>query len=83
MAETSKDFVNDASRAARSTSSQAQQRFEDLRHDLEDRYHVAQERARQALSDSTEYVKANPVRTVLGAAAIGFVAGLIARRRRH
>ncbi|KYG60339.1 YqjD family protein [Bdellovibrio bacteriovorus] len=46
-----------------------------------DTYNMAQDRAREAMDASEEFVKAHPFYTVLGAAAVGLVAGLLIRRR--
>lgn len=46
----------------------------------EDRYHVVQDKAREAVDASEEFVKAHPFYTVLGAATVGFVAGMLIRR---
>lgn len=48
-----------------------------------DRYHTAQEKAREAVDASEDFVKAHPFYTVLGAATVGFVAGMLIRRRNH
>lgn len=47
----------------------------------EDRYHTAQAKAREAVDASEEFVKDHPFYTVLGAATVGFVAGILMRRR--
>lgn len=47
-----------------------QERYEDLR-----------ERASQAMEASEDFVKEHPYYTLLGAAAIGFVAGMLLRRK--
>lgn len=52
-----------------------------VRDSLKGAYSTVQEKAQSALSSSGEFVKANPIRTVLGAAAVGFLAGMIARRK--
>lgn len=44
------------------------------------RYHTAQAKAREAVGASEEFVKAHPFYTVLGAATVGFVAGMLIRR---
>lgn len=46
----------------------------------EDRYHAVQDKAREAVDASEEFVKAHPFYTVLGAATVGFVAGMLIRR---
>jgi len=49
--------------------------------DLKDTWATVQRRAQDAISSSESFVKERPLRTVLGAAAVGFLAGMIARRR--
>lgn len=54
---------------------------QELQHSgLEDRYHAIQGKAREAVDASEEFVKAHPFYTVLGAATVGFVAGMLIRR---
>jgi ElaB/YqjD/DUF883 family membrane-anchored ribosome-binding protein len=49
----------------------------------EDIYETARDRAVQAVDASSDFVKKYPFYTVAGAAAIGFVAGVLLRRGRH
>lgn len=49
----------------------------------EERYHTAQAKAREAVDASEEFVKSHPFYTVLGAATVGFVAGILMRNRKH
>lgn len=49
----------------------------------EDMYHMARERAEEYYDTSVDFVKKYPVSTVAGAAAIGFIAGILLRRSRH
>ncbi|QDK36702.1 DUF883 C-terminal domain-containing protein [Bdellovibrio sp. NC01] len=49
--------------------------------DLKGMWSNVQSRAQTAISSSEDFVKARPLRVVLGAAAVGFLAGMIARRR--
>lgn len=44
------------------------------------RYHTAQAKAREAVGASEDFVKAHPFYTVLGAATVGFVAGMLIRK---
>lgn len=46
----------------------------------DDRYHAVQDKARVAIDTSEEFVKTHPYYTILGAAAVGFVAGMLIRR---
>ncbi|WP_413584703.1 DUF883 family protein [Bdellovibrio sp. HCB274] len=45
-------------------------------------YKEVQNRARQAVDSSTDFVNEHPVSSVLGACAVGFVAGMLLRSRR-
>lgn len=47
----------------------------------QDRYNAVQDKARQAVDASEEFVKIHPFYTILGAATVGFVAGMLLRRR--
>ncbi len=49
--------------------------------DLKESWASVQRRAQDAIASSESFVKERPLRTVLGAAAVGFLAGMIARRR--
>lgn len=46
-----------------------------------DRYHAVQDKAREAVDASEDFVKDHPFYTILGAATIGFVAGFLLRRK--
>lgn len=48
--------------------------------DLEKRYHAIQDKAREAVGASEDFVKAHPFYTLLGAATVGFVAAMLIRR---
>jgi ElaB/YqjD/DUF883 family membrane-anchored ribosome-binding protein len=63
----------------------------ELAHDLEDKAREVERRLRPKLDEATErfstlneevtgYIKANPVKCLLGAIAVGFVIGKLARR---
>lgn len=45
-----------------------------------ERYETVQAKTQQALHASEDFVKAHPFYTVLGAATVGFVAGILMRR---
>lgn len=47
-----------------------------------DAYQNIQEKARQAVDASEEYVKVHPFYTLLGAATIGFLAGMLINRNK-
>lgn len=90
MAEASREILNDMSNAGKQAASlgrQAMDKASDKLHsrasDWEERYKAVQEKTRQAVDTTTDFVKEHPVSTVLGAAAVGFLAGMIARSRRH
>jgi ElaB/YqjD/DUF883 family membrane-anchored ribosome-binding protein len=48
---------------------------------LREAYDSIQKRAQVAFHNSEDFVKQYPIRTVLGAAAVGFLAGMISRRK--
>ncbi|WP_374001623.1 YqjD family protein [Bdellovibrio bacteriovorus] len=59
---------------------------ENVAHSLErsawsDRYHAVESKVREGVDASEEFVKAHPFYTILGAAAIGFVAGALINRK--
>ncbi|MNK07804.1 hypothetical protein D3C87_257240 [compost metagenome] len=74
-----------ASSVANKVADKAQHRISEMAGswggNIEDVYHTAQERARQAADASEDFVHKHPFSTVLGAAAVGLVAGLLLRRR--
>lgn len=55
----------------------------DLRSELGERYDALKHNAQEAYNTSEKFVRDRPITSILGACAIGFVAGLIARRNRH
>ncbi len=96
MAETSREMLNDMKTDIKSTGKQAAQTgkeayqdaksqfsVSDLNDQLVEGYETLRKRAETADSTSETYLKDHPVATLLGVAAVGFVAGLIARRSRH
>lgn len=54
-----------------------------LKDQWNDRYESLKRKTQDAVSTSEDFVKEYPIATVLGACAVGFVAGMIARRNRH
>lgn len=59
---------------------------ENVAHSLEksawsDRYHAVESKVREGVDASEEFVKAHPFYTILGAAAVGFVAGALINRK--
>lgn len=55
----------------------------ELRSELGGRYESLKHSAKDAYNTSEKFVKERPIASILGACAVGFVAGLIARRTRH
>ena len=47
----------------------------------QERYEELRERAATAVDASQDFVKAHPYYTILGAATVGFVAGMLLRRK--
>ncbi|HWU44824.1 MAG TPA: hypothetical protein VN132_15335 [Bdellovibrio sp.] len=64
-----------------SSTSSSPSSSRDMSASLREAYANVQKRAQEAISSSEDFVKERPLRTVLGAAAVGFLAGVIARRR--
>lgn len=90
--ETTKELKNEVSNGARQATRQASKQASQLkdsamdtiegwREDVEARYHDVEKRAREIASASYDVVKTYPIYSVLGAAAIGFLAGSIMSRR--
>lgn len=48
--------------------------------DWKERYETVQNKARLAVNSSEDFVKAHPFYTILGAATVGFVAGMLIRK---
>ena len=99
MAETSREVINDmkntgkqAVNAGKDVVNAGKEAYQDaksqfsasqINDQLMDGYETLRKRAESAVSTSEDFVKDHPIATLLGAAAVGFVAGLIARRSRH
>lgn len=86
--ETTKELKNEVSNGARQVARQATQKasqaaenLEGWRDEVESRYHDVEKRAREFAGASYDVVKTYPIYSVLGAAAIGFLAGAIMSRR--
>jgi ElaB/YqjD/DUF883 family membrane-anchored ribosome-binding protein len=75
---------NYASEKARQTAQNVSERISDKMDKsqarIEDIYHAARDRAENYYDTSVDFVKKYPISTVAGAAAIGFVAGVLLRR---
>ena len=80
MAEYS-DTQNASSNSFRSAPKESDVKVTRALNSLKEAYSTAQQKALGAKTSSEEFVKAKPIRTVLGAAAIGFAVGMIARRK--
>ena len=80
---TSASAGNYASEKARHAASNIQEKVEKSQARLGDIYHTARDRAEDYYDTSVDFVKKYPVSTVMGAAAIGFVAGILLRRTKH
>ncbi len=92
--EISSDVNSSTKKAIRAGESAINERMHDLQDRAKDAYSTVQERARDAYSElqvrareaadtSEEFVKEHPFTTVLGAAAVGFFAGILINRNRH
>ena len=78
------DFKGEVKSAAGDIKGAAKDAQNTLRHELGDRYAEFRDQAKEAMTQSEHYVKEHPLSTVLGACAIGFIAGaLLSRASRH
>jgi ElaB/YqjD/DUF883 family membrane-anchored ribosome-binding protein len=73
--------AHEASEELRRGAEVARKRYEEAEGQLRETYGRAQERARDWNRDLHEYVQEKPGQAVLIAAAVGFVIGLVLRRR--
>ncbi len=82
---TPRDLKNELNATAQNVKSQAKDAIRDMsgawKESAENAYSMIQERGRQAADASEDFVKRHPFTTVLGAAAIGLVAGFLLARR--
>ncbi|UYL07255.1 DUF883 family protein [Bdellovibrio sp. SKB1291214] len=96
MAETSREFMNDIKSTGKQAADTGKQLYGEAKSELKskvneakselestwgDRYETIKHKAQDAMDTSEDFIKDHPIATVLGACAVGFVAGLIARRR--
>lgn len=96
MAESSRELMNDIKSTGKQAvdagknlygeaKSEAKSQFNEAKSELKDqwgdRYETIKHKAQDAMDTTEDFVKDHPIATVLGACAVGFVAGLIARRR--
>lgn len=78
------DFKSDVKSAAGDIKSSAKEAKNTLRDELTDRYADFRDQAKEAMNQSESFVKDHPLSTVLGACAVGFIAGaLISRATRN
>lgn len=90
MEPTSTDLKSTASSAAQYASEKAKQmasnvseRIQKGEMSAQELYQEARGRAEDAMDVSVDFVKKHPLSTVAGAAAIGFLAGILIRGNRH
>ena len=87
MAETTREVVNDmkslGKQAIDTGKSAVSEARSEMRSQFGEAYDTIKGKAQDAFSASADFVREHPFTTVLGACAVGFVAGLIARRSRH
>jgi ElaB/YqjD/DUF883 family membrane-anchored ribosome-binding protein len=53
----------------------------DMTEGLKEAYVTVQKKAQEAVVTSEDFIRAAPIRVVLGAAAVGFLAGFLSRRK--
>lgn len=73
--------ANQVSKKASQATSQAASSLEGFRDEAMERYEDIETRAKELASASYDVVKTYPVYSVLGAAAIGFIAGALMSRK--
>ncbi len=96
MAESPRELMNDLKSTGRQAVDTGKSLYGDVKSDVKsqindakselrkewgERYETIKHRAQDAWETSEDFVKDHPIATVLGACAVGFVAGMIARRR--
>ena len=96
MAESSRELMNDIKATGKQAVETGKNLYSESKSDLKsnikeakselqgewgDRYETIKHKAQDAMDTTEDFVKDHPIATVLGACAVGFVAGLIARRR--
>lgn len=77
------EFKSDVKSAAGDIKGVARDAQNTLRHELSDRYAEFRDQAKEAVSQSEGYIKEHPLSTVLGACAVGFIAGALLSRSRN
>lgn len=83
MGNGARQVANQASRKATQASASAVEGLEGFREEIEERFHDVEKRAKQWADASYDVVKTYPVYSILGAAAIGFLAASILGRNRN
>jgi ElaB/YqjD/DUF883 family membrane-anchored ribosome-binding protein len=92
MAELTKDAMKDLKNTGKQTLDSGKSMYQDARSQspvaqfndqIVDSYKTIRKTAESAVQTSESFIKDHPVYTVLGATALGFVAGMIARRSRQ
>lgn len=78
------NYASDKARqVAHNVSENVSEKLDKSQARIEDIYNTARDRAEDYYDTSIDFVKKYPVSTVAGAAAIGFIAGMLLRRTRH
>jgi ElaB/YqjD/DUF883 family membrane-anchored ribosome-binding protein len=72
-----------ASEKARQVANTVAEKIHKQELKAEEIYHTAKDRAEEAMDSSVDFVKKHPFSTVAGAAAVGFIAGILLRRTKH
>lgn len=80
--EAAKNLENKLSKPVNLKTERIEDAVGELRHNLEDRYEALQEQVKKLTAKSKKVVTENPVYAVAGAAAIGFLAGVVIARKR-
>jgi ElaB/YqjD/DUF883 family membrane-anchored ribosome-binding protein len=62
---------------------EASKRFNKAKDDMQEAFHRAQEQAQEMRENSEDFIRQHPISTVLGACAVGFIAGALLKRIRH
>ncbi|MGA0846421.1 MAG: DUF883 family protein [Luteolibacter sp.] len=78
--EKAREFVQVAESKANELRERASARAQDLKESASQHWHDTRERAHDIHVSAEDYIREHPTRCVLGALAIGFLAGLIVRR---
>lgn len=53
----------------------------ELTENIKEAYATVQKKTQEAITTSEDFIRQRPIRTVLGAAAVGFLAGFLTRKR--